>query len=607
MPTQDTRPNRSLATRILRGIARAFTFVRNFILNVLFILIFFAVLTALIRSDDLEAIPHEAVLVFDPAGILVEQKTYRDPLFDTVFGASGGSQISITDMLDALDFAANDERVKLVILDFSRLYGVDFAEVERIQEAVLRLKDAGKEIWSFANSYSQGTYLLSAAADEVLMDPMGDLIFSGVTASTTYYKGLLDKLNVNVDVYHEGEYKTAIEPFIRSQMSDEAREVNANLLGTYWDRITQQMTSYRNLTETEFASYATSVHVGDTAPTSNLAQLAVERGFIDELVPRTFLKQRYQAKFEHNLREISFRKYLPHALADTNASQNVVAVLVLEGEILGLESAITGNRSSWVQQIDRITKSDEYQALVLRVNSPGGSVTESEEIRRALERYKETNRPLVASFAGTAASGGYWISLPADLIYAAPMTLTGSIGVFGLYPNLENALNSIGITNDVMRTSPYGLANDPMVAATPETHALRKLRVQRYYDYFVNLVANARNLSVEQVHQLAQGRVWLGVESTEIGLVDAIGEIEIAVAKAAELADFADRYRVEYISPESSFRATFFDVGSRLKHYLAANLLPAEWIRSRTLENLRFLRDPADIYAHCANCKLTIR
>ena len=604
-PIHETPSQTSNRFGFFRGIGRGITLLRNIVLNTLFLIILIGVLLAVFSDDDVKSVPEDAVLVLNPAGSLVEQTTYDDPVLDLVFGSSIPIETSINDLLNTISYAAIDERIQLVILDFSRLLNVDMAESERIQNALNELRAEGKEIWAHATSYTQGTYMLAMNADRILMDPMGDLVFSGVTSSTTYYKDLLDKLNINIDVYSEGEFKTAVEPFLRNDMSDAARAVNTGLVDSLWTRMKTRIASARKLNENNLNEYSNSLHELVVHKEVGFADLAVEFGFVDALVTKPELDDEYHERFGPTLRTIRFYDYLPHVPNGRQFGKPKIGVVVVQGEILGVQTQITGQSSSWVKQVEKVQKDKNYRALVLRVNSPGGSVTASEDIRRALEDFKETNRPLIASFGGTAASGGYWIALPADQIYATPTTLTGSVGVFGLYPNVDDALTEIGITNDVIRTTPYGLSSSLMVKPTDATHSLRTLMVKRYYDQFVDLVAAARDKPVEYIEERAQGRVWLGTEALQSGLIDQLGEIEAAIAKAAELAGLTE-YDVEYVQQSTGLLSPIDRLAEEVHTLLAEVLLPINSIRQHVTREISYLRDPANVYARCADCNLNI-
>ena len=607
MSDQDPTPPESSPRRfrLLRNLGRGITLLRNVVLNFLFLAVVLVVLVATFSGDDVKSVPGNAVLVINPAGSLVEQATFDDPLLDLLFGSNVPIETSINDVLNAIAYAGTDDRIQLVILDFSRLVDVDIAESERIQNALIELKESGMEIWAHATSYTQGTYLLAMAADRVLMDPMGDLVFSGVTSSTMYYKDLLDKLNISVAVYAEGEFKTAVEPYTRTDMSEAAESVNTDLVDSLWTRMKQRVASIRNIDEDQLNNYSTALHDLVRSHEAGFADLAVQYGFVDALVTKPELDDEYRERLDSSLRPITFYDYLPHVPSPRQFGKPKLAVVVIQGEILGIQTQITGQSSSWVKLIEKVRKDDSFQALVLRVNSPGGSVIASEDIRRALEDYKETERPLVASFGGTAASGGYWVALPADQIYASPTTLTGSVGVFGLYPNLDDALGEIGVTNDVIRTTPYGLSSSLIVKPTDETHSLRTLMVKRYYDQFVELVAIARDKPIEYIETLAQGRVWLGTDALESGLIDELGEIEAAIAKAAELAGLTE-YDVEYVQQSSALLSPLDSFASELRAAFVDFLLPIDSIGRHLNREIEYLRDPSNVYARCSSCTLKV-
>lgn len=599
----DQKPEPNQRARIFRRIGRGITLFRHFVLNVIFLVALLTVLIFIFSEDEAITVPDEAVLVLNPAGVLVEQLEYTDPVIDFLLGSGTPLETSINELLKTIEYAATDDRVKLLMLDFSRLFNVDFAQVERIQNALLDFKESGKPIWSHGSSYSQGTYILSLIADRVLMDPLGSLILSGVTSSTSYYKDLLTKLNVDIDVFAEGQYKSAIEPYTRSGMSEPTRMVQTNLVQALWQRTRDRIVEFRGIDPERFDAFSTNLHNIVDDSNAGLAQIAIDYGLIDALISKSELSIEYDELLGKSHKTIKFYDYLPFAKQSENAQGDKIAVVVVEGDIFSIDSQLTGQQGGWVRQIRQVRNDKSYSGLVLRVNSPGGSVFESEDIRRELIRYKSTDRPLVASMGGSAASGGYWISAPADYIFATPVTLTGSIGVFGLFPNFADALDNIGISNEVIRTTPYGLSNSFTVKPTEEMQSVSKSTINQFYSYFLSIVAEAREMSLAQVAELAQGRVWLGKEALDLNLVDELGEIEAAIAKTAELAGVSS-YRVEYIQPSNDSLSPLDTLLTKLRNQALRAIFPKGLTSSQTLQEIKYLQDPLNVYAQCRYCAI---
>ena len=592
--------------QVFRAIGRALAFTRVFLLNVFVVLLVIVILAALVSGDEPEPVPREGVLVLNPMGSIVEQPAQTDPFSGFIGFGSSPIQTSIQDILDAIDHARSDDRIKLLLLDFSRVLAVDFAQIERIHKAITEFKDAGKPVWSHAGSYSQSQYVMSLPAEELYMDPLGQLVFTGVSIATQYYKGLLDTLEVEVNVLSKGDFKSAIEPYTRSSKSEHVKAAQQKLVNTLWDQLVKSIASARDLDEHIVRDYAERVHEMGDAATTSIAALPVQAGFIDELLETELLDNRLKETVSQDVKRINLSTYLEHVdKRSVSSGDSSIAVIVIEGEILGLGTLISGEASPWVKQIQQVTSDESIAALVVRVNSPGGSVVESEALRRALREFKKTDRPLVVSMAGVAASGGYWLATPADHITATPTTLTGSIGVFALQPNVERALGNFGVHTDAVTTTPYAAQNSFLTSPTKELMAFRQRQVSDIYERFVGLVMSSRNKPIEDMDALAQGRVWLGDEAMHLGLVDQIGDFDVAIEKAAELAE-VETYHIEYIqSPQSffdSFESFVQDTSKRVLSFVGADTQ----LQQVVTQQLRYVQDPTNIYARCTDCFVNI-
>ena len=536
--------------KFFQGVGRVFAFIRATVLNIFVILLLIGLLAVLIVDDEVTSISSNSVLVLNPSGDLVEQPITEDPFASVLFDEFYAPQTAIPDIVRTLRRASSDQRIKMLVLDFSRVISVDIAQVERIRKEIRKFKDSGKPVWAYSTNFSQAEYLLSLDADIIALDPLGELLFHGVSMTTTYYKELLDNFGVDMNIAVQGNYKSAIEPYIRTTMSDEVKEVNLNLINRIWDRITTQIADARELQQQDILQYAEQIHQIDTETDYSFAQVAQSRGLIDRVVDRKGFEREYQTQFTTKTKPVGFRDYLAQTL-DWDVNPGKIAILTIEGPILGLQTIAGHGQSETVRLIDKAAKNSSLSALVVHVRSPGGSVFESEYIRRALQRFKGTNRPLIAALAGTAASGGYWVSLPADEIFATPVTITGSIGVFSVYPTLGNALESVGVRTESLTTTPYANNLDLFVTPSPELRGLQQLQVDRYYSRFVSLVAESRQLEKEDVLKVAGGRIWLGPDAVEAGLVDSVGDLDDAINRAAELASLAD-YDVEFLTREAT-------------------------------------------------------
>lgn len=606
MSDQDQASNRvSVLRQIIQTSGRTLQFIRNTILNILAFGLFFVFLIILFLfiGDDPEPVPDESILVFNPSGSIVEQVTQSSTLDSLLDASALPTQTAIDDILNTLKFASTDDRIKLLLLDFSKITGIDFSQSERIQNSIEAFKQTEKPVWAFASGYTQSQYTLASKADRVFMDPMGLFILTGVSYSTQYYKDLVDRYDIDVNVFAEGDYKSAIEPYVRSGKSEHVREAQTKMANALWKAIVENISSNRSIQPELIESYASELHKLNPSGNSSLAEVAVETGFIDELLTTNQMTKRLKEEAGTEPKKVTFRNYLPHVQKRNNSSENRIALIVIEGEILGISTLLTGQSSSWVKNIERVTEDSDYRALVLRVNSPGGSVDESEAMRRALSEFKETDRPLVVSFGGVAASGGYWIATPADHIVAHPLTITGSIGVFALFPTFENALANIGINQDSVTTSPYAgmqsLTRNPSDAALK----LRKRQVGQIYSFFTRLVADSRDKPIDKVEDIAGGRVWLGRDALDLGLIDTLGDIEQAVRISADLAD-VDAYRVEHITSDSSNFLPLESVQAYMKEQLIGSVLPDAEIRKLISRYAINNLDPSAIFARCLECSV---
>ena len=591
--------------KLFRGIARVFQFLRNTFLNVLVLLLIIGIVIGITSDETTTSVPTDAVLVLNPSGEIVEQPVTEDPFTTFFFEGFYPLRTSVPDIVKALEFAKSDPRVKLLVLDFSRIASIDIAQVERIRKAIRSFKESEKPVWAFSSNMSQVHYLLSLDADVIALDPLGDLVLTGISMTTTYYKGLIDKFNVDMNISVQGDYKSAIEPYIRTDMSDQVKKVNLNLIDNLWGHLSQEIATARGLNEQVVESYAQQIHTIQTD--QSLADVALEQGFIDRVVDRKKFDADSKLAVSDSpypkLKRISLASYLPHVNSWSEFGINRIGVLTIEGAILGLVNSVSQRQSATIRLIEKATKKPEIDALVVHVRSPGGSVFESEYIRRALEKFRETGRPLIASFAGTAASGGYWVALPADEIFATPITITGSIGVFSVYPTLGNTLSEFGITTESLSTSPYSNNLDLFVTPTDELKSLQQLQVDRFYSKFVDLVAHSRSMTPAAVRKVAGGRIWLGTEALGAGLVDKIGDLDDAIEQAAKLAKL-DKYEVEYLAPDQPTLPSLSLVLNKMAEIYQADSSNVLRTFSTKSAEVQELMDNNGLYALCSYCAI---
>lgn len=583
-------PQRGPIARFFIGIWDVMNFTRRLILNLLFffilLLILLVMLAAMVAgSKGGMKVSDRTTLVFAPEGRLVEQDS-RDAFSRVLASANRdnrSAQVQLRDVLAVIDSAAKDKKIERVLLDVDGLSASGFASLGEVAEALKRLKASGKQIVAFSQGMSQSQYLLAAQADEIYLDPDGyGIVLEGLSGYRPYMReGLQDKLGIDFHLFKVGEYKSAAEPFVRDSASPEAKEADLFWMNDIWNRYLADVAAARKLTPDAINSSINEMADGITAVGGDLNQYALRHKLVDGLKTREEVEQLLAErgvaddKADGGFRQVGFTQYLSHIspkLPIEADPRSQVAVVVAEGEIMPGEqprSAVGGETVSALLRAAR--EDDKVKAVVLRVSSPGGEVYASEQIRREVDALKQHGKPVVVSMGDVAASGGYWISMNADRIYAEPSTITGSIGIFGLIPNFTRSLNKIGVRSDGVVTTKLAGAFDPTRPLNPEAGKVIQAIIDKGYRDFTGKVAEARNQSVEQIDEVARGRVWSGAQAKERGLVDEFGGLKTAIDDAAQRAKlesgkFAVRYVEEPLSPLEAFFTGFVQarIGSAL-------------------------------------------
>lgn len=508
-------------------------------LVLLFMLCFFGALFAILSARPNPAAVHDGALLLALDGTIVEQASQTDALA-AFTGGEGPKEFQTRDLVRALDKAKDDARVKAVVLDLDRFMGGYPAAVGEVAEAVARVRAAKKPVLAYATAYTDSGYRIAASASEIWVNPFGGTLFSGPGGSRLYYKGLIDKLGVTAHVYKVGKFKSAVEPFILTQQSPEARAANEALYGAIWSQWQEAVAKARPQARLQRIIAQPDAVVA--AAQGDIA-LANERlGLVDKRGDRMAFGKRVAqiagadaSKPAGNFKTIKLANWLQANPVGTAGP--AIGVITVAGEIVDGKAGpgVAGGDSVSALLLKGLAEK-KLKALVVRVDSPGGSVLASEQIRQAILQAKAQKLPVVVSMASLAASGGYWISTPADVIFAEPDTITGSIGVFGLLPTFENTLAKVGVTSDGVRTTP--LTGQPdLYAGTNETvDRILQSGVEQAYARFIGLVAQSRRMSVSRVDEIGQGRVWDGGTARQLGLVDRFGGIDDAVAEAARRA-----------------------------------------------------------------------
>lgn len=494
----------------------------------------------------------------------ISEIAQEDP-FASFMGNSDAQPISLTDAVRAIDKARDDDRISAIYLNVEGI-SAGLASVDALRIALQRFKDSDKPIIAYADSYSQKAYYLSSVADQVLLNPEGNVELVGISSSTLMMKDALDKLGVEMQIFKVGTYKSAVEPYIQNKISDANREQIQAYISGLWNAITEGVAEARGISREAVETFA------DSGKAFGTAQEAVQAGLVDSLVYRSdvegIMRQTLELGEEDSLPMLTLAQ-LATTLEGTDGSLSggQIAVLYAEGEIkpeqISSYSPSVSINSKLIDELAEKAKDNDVKAVVLRINSPGGSAFLSEQIHEEVKRLAE-RKPVVVSMGDLAASGGYYIAAPAHYIVAEPNTLTGSIGIFGMIPNISGLTNKLGLGTEVVKTSKFAgmgggsLFGLPMQAMTTEEKALIQGHVERGYRTFLSRVAEGRKMSLEAVDSVAQGRVWLGSKAKELGLVDEMGGLQVAIDKAAELADISDAYYVDYGSTKTDYFAELF-------------------------------------------------
>ncbi|ATG17372.1 MULTISPECIES: signal peptide peptidase SppA [Providencia] len=597
---------------------RIINFIRQFIFNAIFFVLLFLVIGAysLLQTDSKPEKNYFGALVVDLQGIVVDQVSSPDPfgrMSRELLGSSNNlmQENSLFDIVDTIRTAANDDRITGLILRLDNLVSADQPSMAYIGKAIEEFKASGKSVYAMGDSYTQAQYYLASFADEIYLAPHGTVGIYGFSTDTLYYKSLLEKLKVSSHIFRVGTYKSAVEPMMRDNMSPEAREANLLWLTTLWDNYLGSIAQNRKTQAEHIFPGADKLIAQLRLVKGDTAQYALQQKLVDKIYTREQAENVFSNQFGWNKDDKTFNGISIYdystQIADTSNSEGNIAVIVVQGAIMdGPQTPGIAGGETLAAQIRDARLNDNIKAIVLRVNSPGGSVSASDLIRNELAAARAAKKPVVVSMGGMAASGGYWISTPADYIIASPSTLTGSIGIFGVINTFENSLESIGVYTDGVSTSP--LAGVSVTKGiSPQFADMMQITIENGYQTFIGLVAQSRHKTPEEIDKIAQGRVWIGKDALKIGLVDQLGDFDDAVAKAAELAQVKS-VELDWMQPELSFMDQLIlevtnNVQVMMPDALQAFLPPAAVtdIRRQAQFFLK-MNDPQNRYAFCLNC-----
>ncbi|MFG6654416.1 signal peptide peptidase SppA [Scandinavium sp. M-37] len=597
---------------------RLLNFIRELVLNVFFILLVLVCVGIWMQlsSSSTESSGRGALLM-DLTGVVVDKPSTSSKvgaIGRQLLGASSDrlQENSLFDVVQTIRQAKDDRNITGIVLDLKNFAGADQPSMQYIGKALREFRDSGKPVYAIGDGYTQGQYYLASFANKIYLSPQGEVDLHGFATNGLYYKSLLDKLKVTTHVFRVGTYKSAVEPFIRDDMSPAAREADSRWIGELWQNYLNTVAANRQTTPEQIFPGAQGVLDGLRKVDGDTAKYALDNKLVDVLassteIEKALTKQFGWSKADNDYRAVSYYDYSRKTPSDKGAS---VAVIFADGAIIdGPETPGNVGGDTTASQIRDARLDPKVKAIVLRVNSPGGSVSASEVIRSELAAARAAGKPVVVSMGGMAASGGYWISTPADYIVANASTLTGSIGIFGVINTVQDSLGSIGVHTDGVATSP--LADISMTKALPqEVQEMMQLSIENGYKRFITLVAQSRHSTPEQVDKIAQGHVWTGQDAKANGLVDSLGDFDDAVAKAAELAKLK-QWHIDYYQEEPTLFNSVVDslTGSvraalpeALQAYLPAPLVTAATAMKAEGDKLAAFNDPQNRYAFCLTC-----
>lgn len=586
-------------------------------LIVLSVVVFAILLWTTLRGGPKPTVENNVALVIWPAGAVVEQLDPERAFFERLM-REPPSQTPLRDLIEALELAADDQRITTAVLKLDTLESAGMAQIGELVVAMRKFQAAGKKIHAYGPYYDQIGYLAAAAADDVSVDPLGTVLVEGFSVYQNYFKDALDKLGIKINVFRVGEFKAAVEPFIRNDMSDEAQRANKEWLGDLWRAYGAQVAKGRNVAENAMEQYVSGFRAGMEKHRGDGAAYAKENGLVTHVESLQEFRKRIGESVgideDHgSFRQIHFSEYLRavnHAdrKPDTDAAGSQIALVVVQGEIVdGIGEPGQAGGETIAGLLEEARRNDDIAAVVLRIDSPGGSAWASEQIRREVRALRAAGKPVVASMGTVAASGGYWVAMDANQIWASESTITGSIGIFGLIPTIDEPLGKLGVHTDGIGTTPLAGSFRIDRPLSPDVAAIFQAEVEKGYRDFVQGVASGRNLELAKVESIAQGRVWSGADAKSFGLIDSFGGLQDAARAAAKLADLDEGdWSLEEVSPEPAFPGDLlgqffgairerFGLGSVVREHPVLQALD----RADAAGWLRRFNDRRGIYAHC--------
>ncbi|AUY15253.1 signal peptide peptidase A [Serratia marcescens] len=604
---------------IFRWTWRLLNFIRELILNLFLVLLILVGVGIYLsfQSSSTSTAPARGALLVDLSGVVVDQPSVNNRVRQwgrELLGASSSrlQENSLFDVVDSIRKAKDDKNITGMVLQLNDFAGADQPSLRYIGKALREFRDSGKPIFAIGDSYNQTQYFLASYANKIYLSPQGAVDLHGFATNNLYYKSLLDMLKVTTNIFRVGTYKSAVEPLIRDDMSPAAREADSRWIGGLWQNYLETVAANRQLTPQQLFPGAAGVLSGLQAAGGDTARYALDNKLVDELASRTAIENQLVKAFgwdkqANDFNATSIYDYQPKPDANQGGK---IAVVFANGAIMdGPQTPGNVGGDTTAAELRQARLDPAIKAVVFRVNSPGGSVSASEVIRSELAAVRAAGKPVVVSMGGMAASGGYWVSTPADYIIASPSTLTGSIGIFGIINTYEKTLDTLGVHTDGVATSP--LADIAVTKALPQEFSqMMQLNIENGYKNFLDLVAKSRKMTPQQVDQIAQGHVWLGSDAKANGLVDQLGDFDDAVKKAAELAKLQQWQLDWFVDTPSLSDMVLSQFGVSIHAMLPAaiqSMLPAPLasVANAVKEQpglFNNLNDPQNRYAICLTC-----
>jgi len=616
-----------LFRRLFGAIWGGFKLIRNLVLNLIFLVFFVGLISVMFSGDDKVKVPPSAALVLHLKGDLVEEERWVDPIDALINESAGGSEetpeILVRDLVKVIQNASKDDKIKVIVLALADLGSGSLDKLQAVGAELEKFKAAGKKVYATGNFYSQNQYFLASFADSINLQPGGAVILEGYGSYPMFYRSALEKLKITTHVFKVGTYKSAVEPFLRDDMSPEAKEANSLWLNELWSTYKTQVATRRGFEVSNFDETFASLTAKLTAVQGDITQYALQAKLVDTLKTREQFQQDMIALVGADAKEKTFnqvhyedyRKLVIPPVQIDNPLTDKVALIVARGNIVdGSAKAGTIGGDSTARLLRNARHDEKVKAVVLRIDSGGGSKFASEIIAEEIKLLKEAGKPVIASMGAVAASGGYWIAAAANEIWAAPTTITGSIGIFAMFPTAEKAFSTLGLNVDGVGTTELAGYNSGLPffrGLTADAEQLMQLTVERGYDDFLSFVGSSRNLEKVAVDKVGQGRVWTGTKALEFGLVDKLGTLDDAIAAAAakaSLTHFDLKVVEQELTPQQQMLKQFFGTA------MANGWFPADHSQSK-VSSLGFLRqldkelghfsqfnDPNGIYSYCFTC-----